>query len=110
LYFKPVNGPYLEQPTDLIFPLPVGDGFLPAVLDVDKTVDGTFSVGLAFVIGDVNQSVGAVRVGYLPAPTTAFVALDPLSRVLDTREGGGKLAAGEERVVALGVPAGARRR
>lgn len=52
-------------------------------------------------------SVLGVTVGYTP-PTQGFVAFTGATpRILDTRTTGGKLAAGEERTIALGFP-GAR--
>jgi hypothetical protein len=61
---------------------------------------------VAFVeFSALGQFVQGLRIGYIPPPQ-AFVALNPIPRVLDTRTGPlGKLNANEERRVTLtGVP------
>jgi hypothetical protein len=51
--------------------------------------------------------VAAIRFGDI-ATAQAFVAEPAIRRVLDTRVAGGKLHAGEERVITLGIPPNAR--
>jgi hypothetical protein len=61
---------------------------------------------MAFVeFSALGQFVQGLRIGYIPPPQ-AFVALNPIPRVLDTRTGSlGKLNPNEERRVTLtGVP------
>lgn len=58
---------------------------------------------LRFFLG-VGDSIYGASVGYTP-PTQTFLPFSGgAPRILDTRESGGKFAAGEERTVALGFP------
>jgi hypothetical protein len=76
--------------------------------DVTEPVNGTATYAVFVNTLDATQLVGGLLVGYIAPPTEAFVPLAKITRVLDTRTGGGKLAPNEERTVALGLPAGAR--
>jgi hypothetical protein len=83
-----------------------GAGTLTATMNAtEPATDGSTSY-MAFVqFSTVGQFVQGLRVGYIPPPQ-AFVALDPIPRVLDTRTTAlGKLNPNEERLVTLtGVP------
>jgi hypothetical protein len=87
-------------------PLPQGSGLLSYTFGVTQAVDGTATFALFVTTNDATQVVGGMRVGYQP-PAQAFVALSGVPRY-DSRTGAGKLAAGEERIIDVGVPAGAR--
>jgi hypothetical protein len=73
---------------------------------LNETVDGTSTYMILMNgISATTQSVHGMLVGYTPpTPAHAFVAVSPIARVLDTRLTGGKLQAGEERIVNLGIP------
>lgn len=75
---------------------------------LDDVVDGSSTYMV--LVGNLTsggQNVGGILIGYLPA-AQAFVAVNPVNRVVDSRVGGGKVSSDEERVVALGVPGFAR--
>ncbi len=101
---KLITGSY----DDIVPPvsLPQGSDFLSYTFGVSQAVDGTATFAVFVTTEDATQVVGGMRVGYLPPPQ-AFVALSGVPRY-DSRTGAGKLAAGEERVIEVGVPAGAR--
>jgi hypothetical protein len=86
--------------------LPVGSGVLSYTFTVSQLVDGTATFALFVTTEDATQIVGGMRVGYQPPPQS-FVALTGVPRY-DSRTGAGKLGAGEERILDVGVPAGAR--
>lgn len=80
-------------------------------VDLPVTESVAYSLRVACPIG---TSVFGATVGYESTSTTSealgILPIDPPTRPLDTRQPGpqqGKLAAGEERVVQLGLPAGA---
>ena len=73
-----------------------------------EPVNGLSSYALFVNTLDSTQLVGGLLVGYIAPPASAFTPLAAITRVLDTRTTGGKLTPGEERTVALGLPAGAR--
>jgi hypothetical protein len=81
--------------------LAAGGGAKTQTLSGSVTVEAntTYSIRLACQAGD---SVYGVIVGYLP-PVQGFVPFSGTPRVLDTRASGGKLLAGEERTIGLGV-------
>jgi hypothetical protein len=101
---KVVTGSY----DDIVPPatLPQGAGFLSYTFGVSQAVDGTATFAVFVTTSDATQVLGGMRVGYQPPPQ-AFVALTGVPRY-DSRTGAGKLAAGEERIIDVGVPAGAR--
>jgi len=70
----------------------------PAPITIEQ--GATYSLQFFCSVAD---SVFGVTVAYTP-PTQGFQAFVGDPRVLDTRNGGGKLAPSEERVVALGFP------
>jgi hypothetical protein len=79
--------------------------------DITIAADSTYSLRMPVEAG---ESIFGVTIGYeAPSPATGalgIVPIDPPTRPLDTRQPGpqqGKLAAGEERVVQLGLPDGA---
>jgi hypothetical protein len=75
------------------------------LLEADEPVTGDDVFEFSVTLPGANQWVGGLLVGYLP-PTRSYVPQNPIPRSLDTRLVGGKLKPNEERVVALGVPAG----
>jgi hypothetical protein len=101
---KLITGSY----DDIVPPVALSQGpdFLSYTFGVTQTVDGSATFALFVSTNDATQVVGGMRVGYLPPPQ-AFVALTGVPRY-DSRIAGGKLAAGEERIIDVGVPAGAR--
>jgi hypothetical protein len=103
---KPFLGAYDALATPVT--LPKGDGMLAYTWAVNEPVNGTATYAVFVNTFDVTQLVGGMLIGYTPAPTQAFIPLPSITRVLDTRTTGGKLAPNEERVVTLGIPAGAR--
>jgi hypothetical protein len=86
--------------------MPPGAGARTATLNTSEpTTDGSTSY-MAFVqFSALGQFVQGLLVGYI-SPPRAFVALNPIPRMLDTRTGTlGKLNPSEERLVTLtGVP------
>jgi hypothetical protein len=88
--------------------LTAGPSMQSVTWDVTEPVNGTASYAVVVNTLDASQLVGGVLVGYIPPPQDAFIPLTKITRVLDTRLTGGKLAPNEERSVALGLPAGAR--
>jgi hypothetical protein len=88
--------------------LPSGPSLQAFTWDLTEPVNGTASYAVFVSTLDAAQLVGGLLVGYIPPPASAFTPLAAITRVLDTRATGGKLAPGEERTVALGLPAGAR--
>jgi len=76
--------------------------------DVTEPVNGLASYAVFVNTLDINQLVGGLLVGYVAPATQAFTPLAKITRVLDTRIAGGKLAPNEERTISLGLPAGAR--
>jgi hypothetical protein len=101
---KLFSGPYEDvSPTA---PLPTGTVLQPFTFGLNQTVDGNYTYALFVTTVDGTQFVGGMRIGYLPPPQS-FVALTGVPRY-DSRTGAGKLASGEERVINVGVPAGAR--
>ncbi len=88
--------------------LPNGPSLQAFVWDMTEPVNGTATYSVFVNTDDASQLVGGLLVGYLAPAAQAFTPLDTITRVLDTRTGGGKLAPNEERTVALGLPAGAR--
>src|SRR5262249_10827039 len=101
---KLITGSY----DDILPPVPLAQGsaVLSQPFGVNQVVDGSATFALFVSTDNATQVVGGMRVGYLPPPQ-AFVALTGVPRY-DSRIAGGKLAAGEERVIDVGVPAGAR--
>ena len=83
--------------------LPVGADTQTTTLTFDEPIDGTATYLGDFVPGRADQVICALLVGYEPPPPGAFVAVSPITRVLDTRTTGGKLQPDEERIVDLGV-------
>ncbi len=90
-----------------------GGGPRAHTFDTDVTIaaDSTYSLRMPI---DVGESIFGVTIGYeAPASATGalgLVPIDPPTRPLDTRQPGpqtGKLQAGEERIVELGLPDGA---
>ena len=69
----------------------------------DAPSDGATSLLTQTTFSANGQFVRGLRVGYMPPPR-AFVPKTPVPRVLDTRNGGGKLGPNQERIVNLGVP------
>jgi hypothetical protein len=106
---KTLTGPYEIQnnpPAGLA--LPNGAAVLTAALTFDETVDGDSTYMLLMNnITTTAQSVHGLVIGYTP-PAQAFVAVNPVARVLDTRVAGGKLGPNEERTVPLHTPAFAK--
>jgi len=101
---KLFSGPYEDvSPTA---PLPTGTTLQPFTFGLNQTVDGNYTYALFVTTVDATQFVGGMRIGYIPPPQS-FVAVTGVPRY-DSRTGAGKLAAGEERVLNVGVPAGAR--
>jgi hypothetical protein len=101
---KQFSGPYEDvSPTA---PLPTGASLQPFTFGLNQTIDGNYTYALFVSTVDATQFVGGMRIGYIPPPQS-FVALTGVPRY-DSRTGAGKLAAGEERVIGVGVPAGAR--
>jgi hypothetical protein len=101
MFKKPVNRTYM--PLAPLTTLPVGPGFQSNTLTFSESIDGTATYLADFVGNGITHVICAIRVGYVPPPQ-AFVPINPVPRVLDTRITGGKLTNNEERVVALGVP------
>ena len=103
---KPFAGTY-----DAVAPpatLPTGPALQAFTWDFTEPVSGEATYAVFVNTLDTTQLVGGMRYGYVAPPAQAFTPLPTITRVLDTRTTGGKLAPNEERVVALGVPAGAR--
>ena len=101
---KLFSGPYEDvSPTS---PLPTGTTLQPFTFGLNQTIDGNYTYALFVTTVDGTQFVGGMRIGYLPPPQS-FVALTGVPRY-DSRTGAGKLAPNEERVINVGVPAGAR--
>jgi len=88
--------------------LPKSDSLLAFTWDVNEVVNGTATYALFVNTFDNTQLVGGMRVGYVAPASPAFFPLAQITRVLDTRTTGGKLAPNEERTVSLGLPAGSR--
>jgi len=90
--------------------LPTGPDLQSYTWDISEPVNGSATYSIFVNTLDDTQLVGGLRFGYsTPSQSSqAFYALDKITRVLDTRTGGGKLAPNEERIVTLGVPAAAR--
>ena len=105
---KPLMGSYTQVGSDTL--LPAGPGFQTITITVNEPVDGQSTFMAAVVMGTTSQRVGGLIAGYaipsVPTPP-AFVPINPVNRVLDTRNGSTKLGPGEERVVVLGVPGSA---
>lgn len=85
---------------------PLGPQAQAASFDANVAIDHGASYRLR-VFCSAGDSIYGITVGYQP-PTQGFVPLSPIPRPLDTRLAGGKLAPDEERLVNLGLPAGAR--
>ncbi len=88
---------------------PAGAGEFTLTLTVNETVTAERTLGIGGNISNAAGSTGrifGVRIGYVSA--TGFVPLPPgiTPRVLDTRQGGSKLAPNEERTLTLPVPGG----
>jgi hypothetical protein len=112
-YIVPTPGPRFQ-----VWRRPVGAAYT-RIVDMPITAGAGVQSQMATITADVNetttymvmlnpitttaQAVVDALVGYTPPPQ-AFVPLNPVPRVLDTRVTGGKLQNNEERVVALGVP------
>ncbi len=88
--------------------LPTGDDLQSYTWDINEPVNGSATYAIFVNTLDDTQLVGGVRYGYTAPVSQGFHALDKITRVVDTRTTGGKLAPNEERVVTLGVPAVAR--
>jgi hypothetical protein len=101
---KPATGGYF----DVVPPatLPQGDNLQLFTIGVNEPIDGTATYSVLVNTTDFSQAVGGMRYGYAPPPQ-AFVPLTTVPRY-DSRTGAGKLKAGEERTLNLGVPAVAR--
>jgi hypothetical protein len=89
-------------------PLPVGPNLQSFTWDITEPVNGSATYSIFVNTLDDTQLVGGLRYGYIAPASPAFFPLAKITRVLDTRTTGGKLAPGEERIVTLGVPVGAR--
>src|SRR4051812_18931735 len=85
-----------------------GDTVRSFTWDLTEAVNGTASYAVFVNTFDNTQIVSGMLVGYTAPPAPSFVPSAKISRVLDTRVAGGKLAPGEERNVPLGIPGGAR--
>jgi hypothetical protein len=88
--------------------VPLGAGASTHTFDISPpiVVDPNTTVSVRF-FASAGDSVFGVTVGYTP-PTQSFLPFTGgPPRILDTRETGGKLEPGEERIIALGFP-GAR--
>ncbi len=83
------------------------DGTPPFGQPITISATSTYTIE---IFGSATTSIYGITFGYVP-PTQSFIPFVGTPRVLDTRDpaigGGGKLAPGEERIVALGFP-GAR--
>ena len=103
LFRKPLTGSYAQVGADMV--LPAGAGVQTATITVNEVVDGQSTFMAAFVASTTAQRVSSLFAGFVPPPAKpAFVPVNPVNRVLDTRNGSGKLRPGEERVVPLAVP------
>jgi hypothetical protein len=103
---KPFVGSY-----DAVAPpvtLPTGPSLQAFTWDLTEAVNGTATYAVFVTTLNATQLVGGLLVGYVAPPASAFTPLPTITRVLDTRTTGGKLTPGEERTVALGLPAAAR--
>jgi len=101
---KLFSGPYEDAGATAT--LPTGANLQVFTFGLNQTVDGNYTYALFATTFDATQFVGGMRIGYIPPPQS-FVALTGVPRY-DSRTGAGKLAAGEERIIDVGVPAGAR--
>jgi hypothetical protein len=101
---KLFSGPY--EAVSALASLAAGTTLQPFTFGLDQTIDGNYTYALFVNTVDESQVVGGMRIGYIPPPQS-FVALTGVPRY-DSRTGAGKLAANEERVINVGVPAGAR--
>ena len=86
-----------------------GPSLQAVVFDVTEPVNGTATYAMFVNTADATHRVGGLLVGYVAPPAQSFFPLPKITRVLDTRQSGGKLGPNEERTVTLGIPAGARR-
>jgi hypothetical protein len=98
---KPVAGTYDDaaQPATLA----KGPNLQSFTWDLTEPVTGAATYSVLVNTFDTTQLVGGLRYGYIP-PAQAFTPLAEITRVLDTRTTGGKLAPNEERTISLGVP------
>jgi hypothetical protein len=87
-------------------PLNQGPSLQAFTFQVNETINGTATYSVFVSTFDQTQVVGGLRFGYI-SPAQAFTPISPITRVLDTRNAGGKLNPGEERTVSLGVPGNA---
>jgi hypothetical protein len=101
---KLFSGPY--EAVSALASLAAGTTLQSFTFGLDQTIDGNYTYALFVNTVDESQVVGGMRIGYIPPPQS-FVALTGVPRY-DSRTGAGKLAANEERVINVGVPAGAR--
>ena len=100
---KLFSGPYEDVAT---VTLATGASLQVFTFGLNQTIDGNYTYALFVTTFNATQFVGGMRIGYIPPPQS-FVALTGVPRY-DSRTGAGKLAAGEERIIDVGVPAGAR--
>ena len=101
VYKRPIGSAY----TAIVnLPITAGAGVQSQTATVNIAVDDTATYMVMLnPITTAAQVVINALIGYTPPPQ-AFVPINPVPRVLDTRVTGGKLQNNEERVVPLGVP------
>ena len=66
-------------------PLPAGAGVQTATQTVNELVDGQSTYMAAVVVSTTAQRVSSLIAGFAPPSQPAFVPINPVNRVLDTR-------------------------